>query len=71
MGRFTPSGNAGSWSLFEKTPIDNNGEDVSKVAWGAYASGNGLGFALGGIQYFDWTPVAEPGMVSNAPEPEK
>jgi hypothetical protein len=69
--RFTPSGDTGSWSLFEKNPIDNNGKDISRVAWGLYASDNGVGFALGGIQNFDGAPVAEPGKVRNGPEHEK
>jgi hypothetical protein len=71
--RFTPSGAAGSWSSFENHPTDNNGKDISRVTSGLYASGNDLGFALGGIEDYGTTEgydhyFSVPGMVSCAAE---
>ncbi len=47
--QFSPSGDSGLWSLAPVAP-SSNFSVRSRVSQAAYAYGNGLGFALGGIE---------------------
>lgn len=68
LWQFEPSGNTGSWSMVEPSPTTNFSL-LSRAQAGLYASGNGLGFALGGSQSaateFSWNAGGTdiPGMI--------
>jgi hypothetical protein len=47
LWEFTPSGNSGQWSQVA-IPPSSNFTNLIRTTDGAYATGNGLGFALGG-----------------------
>ncbi|KAL9034613.1 MAG: hypothetical protein Q9214_006967 [Letrouitia sp. 1 TL-2023] len=49
LWQFIPSGNTGSWSQAAPPP-SSNFSTLVRVSSGLYASGGGLGFALGGIR---------------------
>lgn len=49
LNQFTPSGDLGSWSQVKNDPATIF-TSLSRTRSGAYSSGSGLGFALGGIE---------------------
>ncbi|MCJ1385717.1 hypothetical protein MMC17_008840 [Xylographa soralifera] len=50
LWQFTPGGNSGSWSVVPISQQSANFSSLVRTVGGAYTSGNGLGFALGGIE---------------------
>ena len=58
LWQFTPDGNTGAWSNVPLQP-GSNFTSLSRLELGAYTSGSGLGFALGG--YESWrTTISDP-----------
>ena len=63
LRQFSPSGNAGSWSqvsIIEQAAISTS---IVRTVAGAYASGNGLGFSLGGTEADPDSGVNVPGLI--------
>ena len=63
LWQFTPSGGSGNWSIVPITQQSSNFSLLDRTWDGAYASGNGLGFSLGGIEVVPTTGPPVPNMI--------